>query len=261
MDHKGDTKLHIVIQKHECECRVHKEQNFMHHHVWCYAWCLIISIYFFTPIMSVSCFDYCIYFCVKLSFVVWWVVVFLNTSGKRRTLNMIRSCMAFNVLNDRKKYAIENPWCWMLMSRNNGGRNALLLSINQVVGCITLNTTSMMMASKMSLTIFWMWKILEWSLALEISMKSQRHCITTHLFWKCKIVYAQLVTQKSRDDKPNINAFLNVVLSIEASPPTHYISKTIGINKYLLSKAIPWKIHVNMISKNTCRGLPQINVF
>jgi hypothetical protein len=60
----------------------------------------------------------------------------------------------------------------------------------------------------------------------------------------------QLVAQKSRDDKPYINASLNVVVSIEASPPTYYISKTIGISKYLLSKAILWKIHVDMIGKN-----------
>jgi hypothetical protein len=54
---------------------------------------------------------------------------------------------------------------------------------------------------------------------------------------------------------------LNVVLPIEASPPTYYISKTIGISKYLLSKAIPWKIHVDMIGKNIWGGFPQINVF
>ncbi len=71
----------------------------------------------------------------------------------------------------------------------------------------------------------------------------------------------QLVAQKSRDDKPYINAFLNIVVSIEASPPTYYISKTIGISKCLLSKTIPWKIHVDMIGKNIWGGLPHINVF
>jgi hypothetical protein len=71
-----------------------------------------------------------------------------------------------------------------------------------------------------------------------------------------KITYAQLVTQKSKENLSYKNTFLITMVSNEVGPFQRYISKTIGGSKYLLSKAVTCRIHVGLTRDNIWRGLP-----
>jgi hypothetical protein len=62
--------------------------------------------------------------------------------------------------------------------------------------------------------------------------------------------YAQLVVQKTKDNLPYKNVLLTTMVSHQSGPSQHYIFRTIGGSKYLLSKVITWKIHVDLIGDN-----------
>ncbi len=72
-----------------------------------------------------------------------------------------------------------------------------------------------------------------------------------------KIAYAQLVAQKSKENLSYRNTLLITVVSNEVGPSQRYISRTIGGSRYLLSKAVTYRIHVGLIGDNIWGGLPQ----
>jgi hypothetical protein len=69
--------------------------------------------------------------------------------------------------------------------------------------------------------------------------------------------YAQLVAQKTKDNLPCINAPLIAMMSNQAKPSQCNISRTICSTRYLLSKAITQRIHVDLIGDNIWKRLPQ----
>jgi len=71
-----------------------------------------------------------------------------------------------------------------------------------------------------------------------------------------KTMYVQFVTQKSKENLPYTNAFLTAVVSNEVGPSQRYICKIFGGSRYLLSKAITRKVHVNLIEENIWGRLP-----
>ncbi len=72
-------------------------------------------------------------------------------------------------------------------------------------------------------------------------------------FDNVRVAYAHLVSHKSRDNRHYKNALLSVIVSIETSPSTRFIFKTIGNSRYLLSKVVTWKIHVELKRENLGR--------
>jgi len=59
---------------------------------------------------------------------------------------------------------------------------------------------------------------------------------------------------------PYKNVFLTTMVSHQSGPSQHYIYWTIGGSRYLLSKAITRKIHVDLIGDNIWGGLPHTEV-
>jgi hypothetical protein len=95
---------------------------------------------------------------------------------------------------------------------------------------------------------------------LKSSLEFARHAREIEqklsLLESMKDAYAQLVAQKKKDNLPYRNVLLIAVVSHQSGPSQHYIYRTIGGSRYLLSKAITRKIHVDLIGDNIWGGLP-----
>jgi hypothetical protein len=117
-------------------------------------------------------------------------------------------------------------------------------------------TTLMMRMSNRSLGSFWTRKLFETSFqkfakhARDIEQKLS-------LLESMKDVYAQLVVQKTKDNLPYKNVLLTAMVSRQRGPSHSYIFQTINGSRYLLSKAITWGIHGDLIRDNIWGGLPR----
>jgi hypothetical protein len=108
---------------------------------------------------------------------------------------------------------------------------------------------------------FWTREIV-WDLLLEFARHVRNTKQKFNLLESMKDVYAQLVVQKKKKKKnlPYRNVFLTTMVSHQSGPSQRYIYWTIGGCRYLLSKAITRKIHVDLIVDNIWGGLPHMEV-
>jgi hypothetical protein len=81
----------------------------------------------------------------------------------------------------------------------------------------------------------------------------QKSCLLESL----KFAYAQLASNKSKENFPIKNVLLTIVVSNQIGPSPCFISKAIGGTKYLLGKVVFRRIHVDLIGENIWGGLPQ----
>jgi hypothetical protein len=81
----------------------------------------------------------------------------------------------------------------------------------------------------------------------------QKSCLVESL----KFAYAQLASNKSKENLPVKNALLTIAVSNQIGPSQRFISKAIGGTKYLLGKVVSRRIHGDLMGENIWGGLPQ----
>jgi len=89
---------------------------------------------------------------------------------------------------------------------------------------------------------------------LEIAQKAKDAKRLCKVFESVKFAYVHMATNRSNENVVYQNALLSVVVSSKHKGSQSFMSKTIGVSRYSLKKAIVRRVHVDQIGENIWGG-------